>query len=996
MPVVGSTVSHYEILEKLGQGGMGVVYRARDTRLERDVALKFLPPAMAADEDAKARFMQEAKAASALDHPNICTIYDIGESDDGRLFIAMSFYEGETLKYRLMDGALPSKDAASIAFQIALGLREAHRAGIIHRDVKPANIMVTRDDRVKILDFGVAKLGSGADLTTAGTTVGTTAYMSPEQARGEEVDHRTDLWSLGTLLYEMLSGERTFGAGYDHAVLYSILNVDPEPLTDIPEDLADLVVRLMKKDPADRPSDADDVLDALEPHASGVTSLGGSGTTGFASAAAGRPILKWGIPATAILLIIAWALTRPFSGDATASDDSIDPNLIAILPFTVQGGEDMEYLAESMVTLLSTKLDGVGSFYTVDDAAVIEQTRSHGAGLVGPSLGSELADRFGAGFFILGSVVQAGDEQQISARLYRTDGSPANEASTTYGDESGFMAAIDRLASGLVAGLLTDPNQDLSALAAGTTDSFEALRHYLEAEKLTRAGDHERAREEVDAALALDSTFALAWYLRAEIQGWLNVGTSHLDLEKAAQYAADLTGRARRLLDAEISFDRGDHLDAERRYRSLLRDYPNDLEATGQLAEVLLHYSSSESEQREALALLEKASRMTPGSRQFAFHHSDLLAFFGLIDGDSYPLDSLAAVYAGMALPDRGDTLDWSRALDRMNSSTARSMVLHARINGSPEDSADSYQRPGSSFDAGRALMYGRPELGVATVRTLGHMPVIVRTNPPLNIERLSRMALGQFREAARLEAIPADVPGTAPAGLALDVLTATIPAFDVSPDSLRQLRSTVQGWDPAENPLVGHPEDSYLVRAYLMAILSFSTGDRDAFLHDHAAYRALGPDSLDHPIWRSVSNELRALDYWQEGQLGLAASAMQDAVVKGVYFLRAGLMAARHQPTWYLGEIMELQGNRRAAIEQFTSVVGQTRFAAPGWERSARLYDELGEPEEAIRYYDLMIDIWEDADSRLQPRVEAARARRDALLDDLTREPATSIAQQE
>jgi len=174
---------------------MGIVYRARDTKLDRDVALKFLSPELSANKEAKARFVQEAKAAFALDHPNICTIHEIGESDDGKLFIVMSLYDGQTLKYLLEDGAFEAGKAANIASQMAEGLRKAHAAGIVHRDIKPANIMVTEDGLVKILDFGLAKLGQGMDLTKEGSMVGTTAYMSPEQSSGKNVDGRTDRWA---------------------------------------------------------------------------------------------------------------------------------------------------------------------------------------------------------------------------------------------------------------------------------------------------------------------------------------------------------------------------------------------------------------------------------------------------------------------------------------------------------------------------------------------------------------------------------------------------------------------------------------------------------------------------------------------------------------------------------------------------------------------------------------------------------------------------------
>jgi len=263
--MIGKTIQQYEIIEQLGQGGMGVVYKARDTKLDRIVALKFLPAAVSSDPKTKERFMQEARAASALDDPYICTIHDIAEAEDGQLFIVMAYYDGDTLKYVIDEGGLDVENAASIARQMALGLSAAHEAGIVHRDVKPANVMVTEKGRVKLLDFGVAKLGENSDLTKEGSTIGTAAYMSPEQARGESVDFRSDIWSIGAVLYEMLSGNRPFGGGYEAAIAYSIINEDPPALSDVPADLEAIVKKAMSKDASSRFQSGADLANALAP-----------------------------------------------------------------------------------------------------------------------------------------------------------------------------------------------------------------------------------------------------------------------------------------------------------------------------------------------------------------------------------------------------------------------------------------------------------------------------------------------------------------------------------------------------------------------------------------------------------------------------------------------------------------------------------------------------------------------------------------------------------
>lgn len=229
--MISKTISHYKILEKLGSGGMGVVYKAEDTKLKRTVALKFLPPELTRDEDAKGRFIHEAQAASSLEHNNICNIHEIDETEDGQIFIVMACYEGQALKERIEHRPLKLTEALDIATQIAEGLAKAHEKDIVHRDIKPANIMMTTDGVVKIVDFGLAKLAGRTKLTKSGTTMGTVAYMSPEQTRGEDVDERADIWSLGVVFYEMVTGQQPFKGEYEQAVMYSIMHEEPEPMT---------------------------------------------------------------------------------------------------------------------------------------------------------------------------------------------------------------------------------------------------------------------------------------------------------------------------------------------------------------------------------------------------------------------------------------------------------------------------------------------------------------------------------------------------------------------------------------------------------------------------------------------------------------------------------------------------------------------------------------------------------------------------------------------
>ena len=268
----------YEILAKLGAGGMGVVYKARDVRLDRVVVLKFLPPHLSSDDIAKKRFLLEAQAAAALEHPNICTIHEIGEADDGKLYIVMGFYEGETLAQRIARGPLLLKDATSVALDIARGLSKAHEHGIVHRDIKPANVILTTDGTVKILDFGIAKLRDNS-LTQTHGVLGTFAYMSPEQAFGEVVDARTDIWALGVLFYEMLTATNPFRRENEQAMMYAVLTAEPEPIASripaAPAGLDALLRRALAKQRSDRfasVSEMTDTLEALVREASASTS----------------------------------------------------------------------------------------------------------------------------------------------------------------------------------------------------------------------------------------------------------------------------------------------------------------------------------------------------------------------------------------------------------------------------------------------------------------------------------------------------------------------------------------------------------------------------------------------------------------------------------------------------------------------------------------------------------------------------------------------------
>jgi len=264
---IGQTILHYKIIDKLGQGGMGVVYKAEDNKLKRDVAIKFLPYQISSDAEERQRFEIEAQAAAALNHPNIATIYSIEDSGKD-VFIVMEFINGIELKEKIKKERPELEESQNIIEQIAEGLNAAHSKGIIHRDIKSANIMITQSGLIKIMDFGLAKIGGASQITKFGTTLGTTAYMSPEQARGEKVDTRTDIWSMGVIFYEMLTGDSPFKGEFDQAIIYSILNVEPESITSISKDLPikyqHLIEKLLAKDREKRYQNVEEFLADLK------------------------------------------------------------------------------------------------------------------------------------------------------------------------------------------------------------------------------------------------------------------------------------------------------------------------------------------------------------------------------------------------------------------------------------------------------------------------------------------------------------------------------------------------------------------------------------------------------------------------------------------------------------------------------------------------------------------------------------------------------------
>ncbi len=518
--MTGQTISHYRIIEKIGEGGMGVVYKAEDTKLRRTVALKFLAPHAIGTDRQKQRFIHEAQAAAALDHPNICTVYEIDE-DDGHTFIAMALIEGQSLEEAVAAGPLKLTDTTDIASQVAEGLAAAHEKGVVHRDIKPGNVMITPRGRAKIMDFGLAKFVEHTRLTRTGMTTGTVAYMSPEQACGQEVDHRTDIWALGVMLYEMVTGRQPFEGSADQAVVYSILSEEPVPMTAlrsrVPMDLERIAAKAMAKRPEERYQTMADMLVDLRAvgrfvesgDASAHSSLRPVGTR--TQLRAKRRRMLFGVAAAAAVAVLSWLgwtqLRTPSS--------RLDPDLVVVAVFENRTGDELLNSVGQMTADCVTQ--GLSQTGLVDVApAARARARSQAAA---PSDGTprELAE-----FRALAEETGAGTV--VSGAYYLGDGNIRFQTSVTdvsrgkliyalpmiEGPETSPMAVIDDVC-GRVAGVLAT---DFDPVLDSSPPTLEAYREYVAGLDLWHV-DWAGAADHFHKASELDSSYMWPQVLRA-------------------------------------------------------------------------------------------------------------------------------------------------------------------------------------------------------------------------------------------------------------------------------------------------------------------------------------------------------------------------------------------------------------------------------------------------------------------------------------------------
>ena len=574
---------------------MGVVYKALDTRLERPVALKFLAETLIPDPESKARFIHEARAASKLDHPNICTIHEIEEAPDGQIFICMAWCDGETLQRRIETGPMPVPEALDVAIQVAAGLEEAHAAGIVHRDIKSSNIMISSKGQARIMDFGLAKLADVTRLTKSATTVGTVQYMSPEQVKGEDVDHRADIWSLGVVLYELLTGCLPFGGDYEATVLYAIVNEDFEPASAInhtvPGTIDRILAKALKKNPRERYASMREMRDELLEAKQDLTAAKG----GAGAARRRRTPLRltrrasFVLCAAAVLIAAAAFIFGPFLKTAPK------PVTVAVLGYgdLHPDTSNTSYIAE----LLAMDLGQNPYIRPLSKDRIIDLCDILKIGELNDSTAFRLCERAPVGTLVVPRLARSGGALKLTVSVYDVRSrSRRCEVSLPVVDGANVsFDMIDRLSNELsrkwdvaprVRGTVPSPN----LARAATTESGPAFRSFSKGEAIYRAGNQPGGIPDIEQAVELDSTFVRAllrlalWY---DYAGDKKRAMICLRKAKECSRGDESEFMKASIVDFQI---RGDYEKAANYLRNYLLDSPNDVRMRLELGYVLYRF----------------------------------------------------------------------------------------------------------------------------------------------------------------------------------------------------------------------------------------------------------------------------------------------------------------------------------------------------------------------------------------------------------------------
>ena len=597
--MINDVISHYKIIDKIGSGGMGEVFKAEDIKLNRIVALKFLPSSFSDDKVAKERFIHEAQSTSALDHPYICTIHEIGETDEGQLFISMAYYNGETLKEKIKRGPLKVEEVLTITSQICEGLDKAHKSGIIHRDIKPANIFITNDGIVKILDFGLAKAKDQTKLSYIEEMGGTINYMSPEQARGEKVDFRTDIWSLGVIMYEMITGKKPFEADYNQAILFLIMNENPKQITsllsDVPAEFDRIVNKTLAKYPDERYQNLAELVDELKFEQRKLE----QDRTGYRGAKTGtdkisknkilnnKNNLKIIIPtAITILAALIFLIFNPFQSIQTQSlIPERNGNSLAVMYFeNIADPEDKNHTGEMLTNLLITSLSQVKDLEVISRERLMDIQKEIGQTdykNLSPRLAGQVAKNAGVSKMLIGSILQENPALTVTMRLIDVQsGRIISSQKVKDFPVNQIFTLVDSLAYFLSSSfpVVSISKSELRDVTKVTTNSIEAYRAYVEGLTLNSRSYFTEAKAAFEKAVELDSNFAMAnFYLSMFQQTAGEAFLSWKSFQKAVELADDVT-ECERLQILSVNYMKLNQRDkAIEILNQLIKQYPHEI-----------------------------------------------------------------------------------------------------------------------------------------------------------------------------------------------------------------------------------------------------------------------------------------------------------------------------------------------------------------------------------------------------------------------------------
>lgn len=684
--MIGKIISHYKILEKLGEGGMGVVYKARDIKLDRFVALKFLPTHLTKEESDLKRFLQEAKAAAALNHPNVCTIYEIHDEGENP-FIVMEYVEGKTLRQNTKEKRQKIKNVIGYTIQIAEALKVAHSKGIIHRDIKSENIMVTETGQVKVMDFGLARMHGSVKLTKTGYTTGTTAYMSPEQFEGKRVDHRTDIWSLGVVLYEMITGQLPFKGEYEQSVMYSIMNENPEPITllrtEVSEGLQRIVEQALKKNPDDRYQCGDEIIADLKTYSKESETSAGILSSPIVHKLTRHTLIRRCAFAALIVVfvLLGYLLIRPLLFQEVWVGE---PRPILVISFENQTGDKTyDYLKTAIPNLLITSLEQSKYLQVITWERMYDLLRQIGrknVEIIDRDLGFELCLRDGVDVIVTGSFIKAENMFATDVKVLDVKSKKLLKSVSAQGRgvESILKKQIDELSKEISRSMgISEQRIEVSQkpIIDVTTTSFDAYNLFLKGREHFEKLYYDDARQLLEQAVELDSSFAEAYlYLSWIYNDRWNFKQRDAMYEKAKSLSEKAPEKAQLYIEAFNANFIENNLD--KLFRILLtmeQKYPREKRIYYSMG----NYYMKKGLYGEAITEFKKALKLDPDYgyviNQIAYCYSHMSDFENAIlyftqyaslsPGDANPHDSMGDLYLKMSKLEKAID-EYNRALE--------------------------------------------------------------------------------------------------------------------------------------------------------------------------------------------------------------------------------------------------------------------------------------------------------------------------------------------